>query len=152
MVASHIHGVPTTGLRFFNVYGNGQKADSPYSGVISKFIQQAKAGQALQIYGDGQQTRDFIHVKDVANLTLAAMDNVSTKAKVYNLCSGSGTSINALAKLIIDLSGQALDIDYQPARAGDILDSVGEPALSINDLKVSPQVSLEDGLRALLTT
>ena len=80
LVAGHVHGVPTVGLRFFNVFGPRQDPASPYSGVISIFCDRIRRRQPVTIFGDGGQTRDFIHVRDVVAALLAALPRASIEA------------------------------------------------------------------------
>lgn len=100
-VYHRLHGLETVCLRYFNVYGPRQRADSPYSGVIAKFIEAARAGQPITIFGDGEQRRDFCHVKDVAlaNFLAATQDAAIIVGKVFNIGTGTSTSVNELASL-----------------------------------------------------
>lgn len=149
-VASLVHSVPTTGLRFFNVYGPRQDASSPYSGVISIFTSKVSRQQALTIYGDGEQIRDFIYVKDVVQYLLSAMARVSLTPSTFNVCTGRNTSINQLAKTIMSVSGKRVDISYLAARKGDIRVSVGAPHLAERQLEFRATESLASGLRKLI--
>lgn len=101
-VYHRLHGLETVCLRYFNVYGPRQRADSPYSGVIAKFIDAARAGQPITIFGDGEQTRDFCHVKDVAlaNFLAATQDAAKVAGTVFNVGTGTSTSVNELARLV----------------------------------------------------
>ena len=130
-VASHVHGIPTVGLRFFNVYGPRQDPRSPYSGVISIFCERIRQGAPISIFGDGNQTRDFIYVTDVVAALLAAMRLRPTDALVFNVCTGVATSVLELAGTIADLAGKPLDVRYLPPRAGEIRHSLGSSALSL---------------------
>jgi UDP-glucose 4-epimerase len=149
-VANHVHGVPTTGLRFFNVYGPRQDPHSPYSGVISIFCQRIAAGLPVTLFGDGQQTRDFIYVADVVAALLAAMALKPADAPVLNICTGIATSVEALAQLIAELSGRTADIRHQPPRAGDIRHSLGAPDRTNLALGLPSRVPLRDGLTRTL--
>ncbi|OUS11958.1 epimerase [Gammaproteobacteria bacterium 53_120_T64] len=149
-VASLIHEVPTTGLRFFNVYGPRQNPHSPYSGVISIFVDSVLEKQGLTIYGDGEQTRDFIYVADVVNFLRQAMKNIGRMPRVFNVCRGSAVSINQLAKTIMSLSDTRVAINYQPSRKGDIRVSIGDPAAARQYLSVTAKTPLSKGLRLLL--
>ena len=104
-VASHVHGIPTVGLRFFNVYGPRQDPRSPYSGVISIFCERLRRGAPINMFGDGGQTRDFVHVADVVAALLAAMRLAPAEAPVFNVCTGIATPVLALAHTIADLAG-----------------------------------------------
>jgi UDP-glucose 4-epimerase len=149
-VASHVHGIPTVGLRFFNVYGPRQDPKSPYSGVISIFCERIAAGLPINIFGDGGQTRDFVYVGDVVAALLAAMALRPPDAAVFNVCTGVPTSVEALAALIADLAGQTLDANTRPPRAGEIRHSLGVPDLADRVLGLKGRVKLRDGLGRVL--
>ena len=143
-------GVPTAGLRFFNVYGPRQDPKSPYSGVISIFADRLSRGQPITIFGDGNQVRDFVHVSDVVRHLVEAMRVASPQAPVFNVCTGKPTSIQALARTVRDLLGATAEIKWAPARPGDIRASLGCPRAATEALGTAATVSIEDGLRALL--
>jgi UDP-glucose 4-epimerase len=148
--ASHVHGIPTVGLRFFNVYGPRQDPKSPYSGVISIFCERILNGLPVQINGDGEQTRDFIHVSDVVAALLAAMRLRPANAPVFNVCTGRATSVLELARVIGDLSGRQPDIHRGPPRAGEIRHSLGDRTESRRALCLGETVALRDGLATVL--
>jgi len=149
-VAGRVHGLPVTGLRFFNVYGPRQRPESPYSGVISIFCDRMAAGQSVTIFGDGHQTRDFVYVSDVVEALILAMDKVSPDASLFNICTGQNTSIQTLARTISRLLGKIPRWDYQPARLGDIQTSVGDPTRAYEVLGFLARTPLESGLAAIL--
>jgi UDP-glucose 4-epimerase len=149
-VASHVHGIPTVGLRFFNVYGPRQDPRSPYSGVISIFAERIRRGAPIDVFGDGGQTRDFVYVADVVAALLAAMRRASVDASVFNVCTGIATSVLDLAHVIADLAGTKLDARHGPARAGEIRHSTGVPALAHNALGLAEPVFLRGGLGRVL--
>jgi UDP-glucose 4-epimerase len=149
-VASHVHGIPTVGLRFFNVYGPRQDAKSPYSGVISIFCERIAAEQPIGIFGDGGQTRDFVYVDDVVAALLAAMALRPADAPVFNVCTGVATSVRTLAALIAELAGKPLDVQPKPPRAGEIRHSQGVPDLADAVLGLKGRVELRDGLGQVL--
>jgi UDP-glucose 4-epimerase len=136
-------------LRFFNVYGPRQGMND-YSGVITRFINRAKQKQSLTIYGDGSQTRDFVNVNDIVQALYACLKNSSANGEIFNIGSGKPTSITELAKTVLELTGQNLEISYELARAGDIKDSYADISKAKRLLNYEPKVSLRDGLRALL--
>lgn len=150
-VASLVHGVPTTGMRFFNVFGPRQDPKSPYSGVISIFADRIMASQPLTIFGDGEQTRDFIYVGDVVRFLMAAMQNVGAEAKVYNVCRGGTMSVNELATTLMSITGYETEISYQPARRGDIRRSIGDPSKANREINIHAKTTVEDGLRELVS-
>lgn len=149
-VAGAAHGVPTCGLRFFNVFGPRQDPRSPYSGVISIFCGRMARNEAVTIHGDGGQTRDFIHVHDVVAMLLAAVPAASIAAPVFNVCTGKPTSVLDLANAIAGLSGAAAGISHGPARSGEIRHSVGDPSRALQTLAVSAGVPLRSGLATVV--
>ncbi|QCG89528.1 NAD-dependent epimerase/dehydratase family protein [Azospirillum sp. TSH100] len=149
-VADGVHGVPTAGFRFFNVYGPRQDPKSPYSGVISIFAGRIARGEPITVNGDGEQVRDFIFVKDLVRYLTAAMGHPQPGAPVYNVCTGRPTSVNRLAEVLAELSGRPLDRRYGPARPGDIRMSIGDPTRLIAAFGMSCDTPLEDGLRQTL--
>lgn len=157
-VAALVHGVPTTGLRFFNVYGPRQDPKSPYSGVIAIFADRARLGQELRVNGDGGASRDFIYVTDVVRHLLAAMGRMAAAAargekadaEVFNVCTGRPTTILELATIIRGLAGSDSPITHGPERAGDIRLSLGNPGKARRLLGVAAETQVRDGLRATL--
>jgi UDP-glucose 4-epimerase len=150
ITASHVHGIPTVGLRFFNVYGPRQDPKSPYSGVISIFCERIAKGAPIDIYGDGAQTRDFVHVTDVVTALLASMTLNSESAMVFNVCTGNGTSVAELARVIGDLARKNLNTRHLPSRAAEIRHSLGDPAGMRRNLGLGQMVALRDGLTTVL--
>ncbi len=137
-------------LRLFNVYGPGQSPDSPYSGVITKFISRVKSGQPPIIYGDGEQVRDFIHVKDVAKAVEKAL-TTELLNETYNIGSGKPTTINELANAILKISGkEELKPRHEAPRPGDIRLSYADISKALNQLKWRPETSLEKGIKELI--
>lgn len=145
-VAGLVHGVPTLGLRFFNVFGPRQDPRSPYSGVISIFCDRLSRGEALDVFGDGAQTRDFVFVADVVAALLAAMPAASAAAPVFNVCTGRSTSVLDLAAAVAGLFGAPLELRRRPARAGEIRHSVGSSARARDALGLRPPTGLREGL------
>lgn len=149
-VASHVHGIPNVGLRFFNVYGPRQDPQSPYSGVISIFCKRIAAGLPVSIFGDGQQTRDFVYVGDVIRALLAGMALKPADSPVFNVCTGIPTSIAGLAGLIAELAGKPLSADSKPPRAGEIRHSRGQMEAADRILGTRGRVPLRTGLAEVL--
>lgn len=149
-VASLLHGVPTTGMRFFNVYGPRQDPSSPYSGVISIFVDRLLNGESLTVYGDGQQTRDFVYVGDVVRFLRSAMITITCNPTIYNVCTGNSVTVNELAKMIMSITGTHASIKKKPSRKGDIRVSVGDTSFTRQRLGASPHYSLSEGLRVLI--
>lgn len=149
-VAGAVHGVPTMGLRFFNVFGPRQNPASPYSGVISIFCDRIRRGQPISIFGDGGQTRDFIYVGDVVSALLAALDAATPAAPVYNVCSGIACSVAELSERIGRLCGVNPVVSRQASRQGEIRHSLGSPRLAQDALRLGEPLCLDDGLRHVL--
>jgi UDP-glucose 4-epimerase len=126
-VAGRLFGVPSLGLRFFNVYGPGQMPGSPYSGVISRFVDLARRGEPLPLNGGGYQTRDFIYVEDVIAALVLAVERTAPAAPVVNICSGRGVTVAALAREVNALAGNQAGTVEAPPRPGDIGYSIGAP-------------------------
>ena len=135
-------------LRLFNVYGNGQSSEA---GVIRKFLKNISKDAPIEIFGDGVQSRDFVHVSDVIQAFYCAIRNIEAKrGEVYNIGSGTATSINELASLLISSKGKDLQVIHKPALEGEIKDSKADISLAENDIGYSPEVSLRDGLASLV--
>ena len=148
-----VHGVPSLGLRFFNVYGPRQDAASPYSGVISLFARRIADRLPVTIHGDGMQTRDFIYVMDVVAHLRSAMDallETASGAEVMNVCTGKATSVRALAVLLGRLHGATPTLLPGPVRQGDIRASLGDASRATAALGLRAETTLDRGLRALL--
>ena len=148
-------GMEAIALRFFNVYGTGQRSDGAYAAVIPKFIELAVDGQTPTIFGNGRQTRDFVHVDDVSRaLLIMATDPWTDDLQhVYNVCTQTEISLLDLLSSIHDvLKDVAPEIprprpNHADERAGDIARSVGSKARLVNDTAWSPQVEFAHGLR-----
>jgi len=149
-VAGLLFGLPTLGLRLFNVYGPRQDPASPYAGVVSIFARRLLAGEPLAIRGDGQQLRDFVYVADAVRALRAAMDHASATAPVVNVCSGRPTSILDLAGTLGRLLERQPALVFGPPQPGDIRRSLGDPALGRSLLGVRADTALEEGLAATL--
>jgi UDP-glucose 4-epimerase len=151
-VAGPLFGLRSFGLRFFNVFGPGQDPDSQYSGVISRFVALARSGGPITIFGDGEQTRDFVHVDDVVRALLLAERSAGVAAPVANVCTGLPTSVNQLASAIADRFAPAPAIVHTEARRGEIRRSLGDPSLAGRLLGWEPAVTLNAGLRAVIAS
>jgi UDP-glucose 4-epimerase len=149
-VASRGYHVPTVGLRFFNVYGPRQDPHSSYSGVISIFCDRLRQGCPIDIYGDGSQTRDFVFVGDAVTALLAAMERASEDAAVFNVCSGTPTSVLELAAMIGKLCSCQPELHFRPPRSGEIAHSCGDRRRSRERLSLPDPMDLPTGLAATL--
>ena len=146
-----VHGLASVGLRFFNVYGPGQLRGSAYSGVITAFLDRWLRNAPLQIFGDGTQSRDFIYVGDIVRAIVAALE-LATRARceVVNVCSGAPTTINDLVAMLSRATGHRFDLRHAPARAGEILHSLGDDTKARDLLGFQPETTMHDGLASLV--
>lgn len=145
-----LYGLTYTALRFMNVYGPRQDPKSWYSGVISIFLDRAVASQPITIFDDGEQTRDFVYVTDVAQAVVYALLTDAGDNAIINIGTGVEVTINELTKTILELAGSASPVRYEPARPGDIRRSVTTMDKAAALLKFNPRIKLRDGLDATL--
>jgi nucleoside-diphosphate-sugar epimerase len=131
-------------LRYFNVYGKNQFFN-PYSNVLPIFAKRALNGKPLTIYGNGEQTRDFIDVEDVVSANLLALDKEVNG--VFNIGTGVATSINELAAIVIASVDMDLGLEYARSRNGDVIHAVAEIVTAEQELGFSARVSLSPGIR-----
>jgi UDP-glucose 4-epimerase len=143
-----LHGVNSIGLRYFNVYGPRQSASSPYAGVITKFAAAIASGAALRIFGDGQQTRDFVFVGDVARMNLLAL--TSERLGVCNVGTGFSVTLLNLIDTLEQIVGKKFERRFEPANPGDIRNSAMSPERLREWLGEVPQTPLRSGLSMLL--
>jgi len=141
-------GLKSTALRFFNVFGPRQDPKSPYSGVISIFMDRANKGTTMKIFGDGKASRDFIYVKDIAGALIKAMQTDNGGFENFNVCHGEEMTITELADSIVENFNSKSTIKYEDARAGDIVRSVCNPQKLNTVLGFKPKFSVKDGLAA----
>lgn len=144
---ANLHQVSSLGLRYFNVYGERQDPSSPYSGVISRFLDLYKQNADLTICGDGLQTRDFIHVSDVARANCLALQSQYTG--VVNIATGVPETLLALIDYIEAAGGRPAKRIFAPARAGDIKASYASPARATESLDFTASISLKQGIAQL---
>ena len=133
-------GLKVIGLRYFNVYGLGQ--NDAYAGVITKFLNKIKEKKSPEIFGDGSQTRDFIFVKDVANVNLSAMES-EINFEFFNIGSQKSISILELAQIIIKKSGLNLKPEFKEPLQGDAKISLSDITLAIKKLQWNPTYKLD---------
>lgn len=148
-VYTRLYGLEAVALRYFNVFGPRQDPSSPYSGVISIFSDHLRQGKQPTIYGDGEQTRDFVYVSDVVEANIRAAASATAAGKGINIAAGSTLSINDLLRTICHIQGQPFEPRYQPGRQGDIRHSRADIALAREHLDWEPVVEFETGLREL---
>jgi len=142
----HSFGLETVGLRYFNVFGPRQDPDSPYSAVIPIFVSKILSGQRPTIYGDGQQSRDFTYVANVVRGNLLAGEVSGIGGRVFNLADGRQTTLLQLLELLSKFLGKEITPDFQPARVGDVRESLADITQARMVLGYEPAVGLEDGI------
>ncbi len=145
---TEVHGIATQPLRFFNVYGPRQDPASPYSGVISIFSDRAAAGKELLIFGDGEQTRDFVFVGDVSRALVLALFAEGGDGSAANIGTGTETSVNELAAMINEFCGGKSVITHAESRDGEILKSVADVSRARERFEFEAKTVLRDGLKA----
>jgi len=143
-------GMETVSLRFFNVFGPRQDPNSPYSGVLSLFNRCLLERRSPTIHGDGEQSRDFTYVEDVAALCIKASKAAGVCGKVYNAGNGERYTLNQTWALLQKMEGVTLPAVYGPSRAGDVKHSQADTTAAVRDLGHSPKWSFEEGLRRTL--
>jgi nucleoside-diphosphate-sugar epimerase len=151
-VYTALYGLETVALRYFNVFGPRQDPSSPYSGVISIFVDSVRAQRPPRIYGDGEQTRDFIYVSDVVEANLRAAYSPTAAGKAINVATGNTITINALLEIICKIQQQPCEVQRLAAREGDIRHSRADISLANAELDWTPSVDFETGLRKLLAS
>lgn len=145
-VYMEVFGLKSTSLRYFNVFGPRQDPNSQYAAAIPIFVNKALKNDELIVFGDGEQTRDFVFVKDVvqANVKAALNDNANG---VYNVANGHSITIRQLCELIIKTTGSRSSIKFSEPRAGDIKHSLADVSLTKKDMDFTPQYDLVEGLK-----
>ncbi len=149
-VFASVWGLETVALRYFNVYGPRQDPSSPYSGVLSIFLKCAIERRAPVIFGDGEQSRDFTFVEDVAELNLKAARAKNVSGRMYNGGNGGRITLNQAWRLVQELEGVSIPPEYGPPRAGDVRDSQADTTAAARDLGHAPRFSFEQGMRRTL--
>lgn len=146
------HGLEPVVFRFFNIYGPRQDPSSPYSGVISIFTERAQQGAPISVFGDGEQTRDFLYVGDLVELLLQALECAEVQEGAINVGLDRATSLNELLAAIGDVLGGLPPVSYQAARSGDIRHSRANNARLLQRFRLpSPATDMRSGLAKLLS-
>jgi UDP-glucose 4-epimerase len=146
---SREHEIESVVVRFFNVYGPKQGLND-YSGVIVKFIEKINQELPLTIFGDGQQTRDFVFVQDIADALLLASQNNGVNGQIFNIGTGKATTIKSLAETLLQVTNSKVKLQFVPERSGDIKHSYANISKASELLGYKPEFSLAEGLKALL--
>ena len=144
---TRLYGLETVSIRYFNVFGPRQDPSSPYSGVLSLFIEAALSGVAPTIFGDGEQTRDFTYVSNVVDGVLRAIDAPAAAGEVINVATGGRISLNQAWAALGAIVGPLRDPFYEPPRAGDVRDSQADISKAERLLGYRPRIEFEEGLR-----
>ena len=149
-VFSSCFGLETVALRYFNVYGPRQDPNSPYSGIISIFMKCLLERRSPTLFGDGELSRDFTYVEDVAELCLKASTNAGVSGRMFNAGNGNRYTLNLVWETLQRIEGVSIPAQYGPPRAGDVRDSQADTLAAETELGHAPQFSLEEGLRRTL--
>lgn len=145
-----LHGVETVALRYFNVYGERQDPRSEYAAVIPLFLSAAGAGEPLRVHGDGEQSRDFVYVQDVARANRLAADAPGVSGQCFNVASGRGTRVTELVSAVSKAVGCTARVENEPPRAGDIRHSRADVEAARKVLGFESRIELEVGIRQTL--
>lgn len=143
------YDLPTVILRYFNVYGSRMKSDT-YGSVMTNFMKRISANKQPVIYGNGKQTRDFIHVNDVAKATVLALENQNVAGIAFNVAMGKPTTVTNLYKMFLKVLDRKVKARYLSARLGDVKESYADVSLIKKELHFYPSLSLEAGLRTIM--
>jgi nucleoside-diphosphate-sugar epimerase len=149
-IFASVYGLETVALRYFNVYGPRQDPSSPYSGVLSIFMKSILERTAPTIFGDGEHSRDFTYVDDVAALNLKAARAKGVAGRVFNGGNGDRITLNQAWAMVQKLEGVNIPAKYGPARSGDVRDSQADTTVAVHDLGHAPRYSFEEGMRLTL--
>jgi UDP-N-acetylglucosamine/UDP-N-acetyl-alpha-D-glucosaminouronate 4-epimerase len=147
VVASRVHGLETVALRYFNVFGERQDPLSGYAAVIPKFIRLMLDGRRPTIFGDGETSRDFTHVENVVEATLAAADAPAAAGRVMNVAFGNSHTLNELVAILKEMLGVEVEPEYAEHRPGDVAESLADISLARELIGYEPRVDFEQGLR-----
>jgi nucleoside-diphosphate-sugar epimerase len=143
---AELFGLETVALRYFNVFGPRQDPKSEYAAVVPRFATACLRGEPAVIYGDGEQTRDFTFVADAVQANLRAADAEGASGAVVNVAGGRRVSLNALLALLAEITGASVAARYEPARSGDVRDSLADLGRARSLLGYEPAVPLREGL------
>ena len=146
-VFGRVYGLENVCLRYFNVFGPRQDPTSQYSGVLSRFSLALLEGAQPQVYGDGEQSRDFTYIENVVDLNLRACEAAGASGRVFNGGTGARITLNQVLKTLGKIAGKDVTAKYEPARTGDILHSQADITEARKVLGYEPKVNFEQGLR-----
>lgn len=149
MVYNKLYNIPTSATRFFNVYGPKQNPASPYSGFISILVDRLKNESLLTIFGDGEQSRDFVYIEDVVQALMLIATSDEALGQVYNVGTGDKITLNNLIELSQKITEKRIDLKYDEAREGDIKESISDVS-KLKTIGYRPKFDLESGMRKYL--
>jgi nucleoside-diphosphate-sugar epimerase len=145
-VFADLYNLETLNLRYFNVFGPNQTPDGAYAAAIPRFLDAAITGRPIQIYGDGEQTRDFVFVRDTADAAVRLYAAPEARGRVVNVASGREVSVNELVRIMLELLGSDVDVVHVEARPGDVRRHLASIDLARELIGFEPVTSLRDGL------
>jgi len=140
-----VHGLPITALRYFNAYGPRQ-GSSGYANVIAIFFSRIRDGKPLTIFGDGEQTRDFVFVEDIVKANILAATQPAAAGEIFNIATGQESSVNQIVSIINQISGQENKVIYADSRAGEVKHSRANIEKAQRVLGYNPEINLQEGL------
>ena len=146
-VFQEMYGIEFVALRYFNVFGPRQDPGSPYSGVLSIFNAALLNGTQPTVYGDGEQSRDFVYVQNVVEAILLAAEAKGAAGQIINIGTGVRSTLNQTLELLEKITGRPAKAKYAPARDGDIRDSQADIGLAREALGYHPRIGFEEGLK-----
>lgn len=149
-VFTRIYGLETVALRYFNVFGPRQDPASEYAAVIPRFLTMLLEGKRPVVFGDGEQTRDFVYIANVVQANLKAAVAPAAVGRAMNIGYGERISLNEVLRLAGELLGITVEVEYRPARPGDVRDSVADISLARDLLGYQPEISFRAGLTRTL--
>jgi UDP-glucose 4-epimerase len=141
---AHLYDIEAVCLRYFNVYGPNQRFDE-YGNVIPLFAFKILNGESLTVFGDGEQTRDFVNVRDVAQANLKALQAKGV-SDAFNIASSTKITINKLVNILVETSGRSTDVNHGPIRPGDVRHSLADISAASEAIGYEPSVNIEDGI------
>jgi nucleoside-diphosphate-sugar epimerase len=146
-IYTRLYGVETVSLRYFNVFGPRQSPESKYAAVVPRFLAAAIRGEPLEVHGDGQQSRDFTYIDNVVAANLLAMEAAKASGNVFNVACGARYSVLDVAAAIAKGLGRSVRLEHQPARPGDVRDTLADISRARTELGYEPRVGFEEGIR-----
>lgn len=145
-VFARLYGIETVALRYFNVFGPRQDPSSSYAAAIPRFVAALQRNEQPVVYGDGEQTRDFVYITDVVDANIRASRQPDVSGNVYNVASGRSVSVNQVLRALSQVTGETICPIYASPRSGDIQHSLADITLATRDLGFEPKVEFEEGL------